>query len=326
MAMDKTTTRRMIGAIVLVLVAALVLAYLLKTKNNQPEMAQVEDVTLPSAPILQFPGDKNAADATADNGTANSEDQKVGLDIRPNGAEAALSSSNDASHAVSDASQQAQQQDGKDIVSSGVANGSGATASADASKKSSNQQASNSASSSQPTKTKNDGKKTLKDNDIAKLDNNKVSPKKSNSDKKKSEKKHSRPVLVGEKKLPKAGEKKSSHSKPSHQKEVTLKKRSDSEASKKNAKADSETAIPTTGVSIQILATSSKAKADAVTKEMVSEGYPAYMMSAIKNGQTLYRVRIGAYQDKAAAKDVQARMKRRYTKNQNVQNSYIVTN
>ncbi len=318
MAMDKTTTRRMIGAIVLVLVAALVLAYLLKTKNNQPNMAQVQDVTLPTEPILKFPGDKNTIDSNFTS-TDDDTDQKVGLDIRPSGADIALSPSSDTSNAVSGASsqqQQAQQQDGKDIVSgnstaaSGL--GSGASANADAAKPS-DQQASNSGSSSQSSQSKNkDDKKTLKDADIAKLGDDKVSPKKPDNDKKE------KPRLVGEKRLPKASE-----SASSSRKEVTLKKRSDID--KKPVTTGGET-IPTDGVSIQILATSSKAKADAVKKEMVSEGYPAYIMSAIKNGKTLYRVRIGSYQDKATAEDVQARMKRRYTKNQNIQNSYVVTN
>jgi len=302
MAMDKTTTRRMIGAIVLVLVAALVLAYLLKSKNSQPEIEKVQDVTLPSSPILEFPGDGSANDTTAANQDAG---QKVGLDVRPDGLKPA-------GDAVSDAAQAQQAGNGLKAVNASGSQGS--------STQNGNNTQHSSKASADKSKPKSDRK--LKDADVLSLDNgSKVSSgkdKSSNSkDKKEQKKSSSKPKLVGEKKLPKYSDK--------HKKlpKKDMPKKKESKADVSTVAADS---VPTTGYSIQLMATGSESKAKAVKKQMVDEGYPAYVTSVIKNGKTLHRVRIGSYQDKAEAGSVQDRMKRRYTKNSSVQNSLVVAN
>ena len=320
MAMDKTTTRRMIGAIVLVLVAALVLAYLLKSKNNQPEIEEVHDITLPSSPILEFPGDGSASGtAQATDGNA---EQKVGLGVRPDGLKPA-------GDAVSDAAQ-AQQTDPSNNTGDNTGDGrktvGGSTyqdrvKGANDSKQASQEDAGKSKPSEKP-------KSKLKEADVLSLDNgSKVSSSKSSKSSDKKDKEHkkssSKPTLVGEKKLPKHSDK----AKKLAKKDEAKKKAAKDEALKKEAeKPVADDSIPTTGFSIQLLATGSEAKANAVKQQMIGENYPAYITSVIKNGKTLYRVRVGAYQGHDEADNVQARMKRRYTKNSNVQNSLVVAN
>lgn len=307
MAMDKTTTRRMIGAIVLVLVAALVLAYLLKSKNNQPEINKVQDVTLPSSPILEFPGDGSASGtaATADGNT----DQKVGLGVRPDG----LSPAGDA---VSDAAQANQTvADNNSGVGRKVVGGASSAPQQGSQTADSGKSSSQNAGSSQ-SKSADKSSSKLKEADILSLDSgSKVSSNKDKSSKKDEDKKKSasKPRLVGEKKLPKHSDKPRKPVKEEKEK-------------KELAKKAASDAVPTTGFSIQLLATGSESKANAVKAQMVGEGYPAYTTSVIKDGKTLYRVRVGAYQGRDEADSVQARMKRRYTKNSNVQNSLVVAN
>ncbi len=327
MAMDKTTTRRMIGAIVLVLVAALVLAYLLKTKNNQPNVAKMQDVTLPSSPILAFPNDgSTAADGggtandSATGGEGTGSDSKVGLDIRPaNG----LTPADDASTAVGNAATQAQQ-GANNVADAGASTGSNSAQQSSGGKTGTADQ--NQGTANTP---KQDAKNDIKKADVVSLGNDKVNSSRHNSndskDKDKSKenkhKKAPKPKLVGEKRLPKHSDK---PKKKSSDKKKTASKKSNSN---KHASAGSQSSsIPTDGFSIQLLATGSESKANAVKDEMISEGYPAYTMSVIQNGKTLYRVRIGSYQDKADADEIQAKMKRRYLQNSNVQNSLVVTN
>lgn len=296
MAMDKTTTRRMIGAIVLVLVAALVLAYLLKSKNNQPEIEKVYDVTLPSSPILEFPGDGGIGDPDTIAGQDNGD--KVGLDVRPDEAK-------DAGDAVSEAATEAKQtaSNGLKVVSGGaVSQGSAAQNTADNKQSSSKDDASSSSSSKSSSK--------LKEADVLSLDNGSKVSSGNNASDDEQEKSADKPRLVGEKRLPKH----------SDEPKKPVKKKVE------QAEDVSMSSVPNTGYSIQLLATGSEAKAIAVKKEMIDEGYPAYTTSVIKNGKTLHRIRIGSYQERDEANDVQDRMKRRYTKNSNVQNSLVVAN
>lgn len=78
------------------------------------------------------------------------------------------------------------------------------------------------------------------------------------------------------------------------------------------------------GFAIQLLATSSLSRANSLKNVMAGEGYSAYVTKIQKNGKTLYRVRIGRYTAKAQAVSAQAAMKRRYKKNTNVNRSAIV--
>ena len=287
MAMDKTTTRRMIGAIVLVLVAALVLAYLLKGKNNQPNIEKIHDVTIPSSPILAFPGSEiNAVNSSLDpNATA-----KAGLNIVPDVKP-------------------------KTVISGYAANANSTAEQAPPVEKKKVQIASAKSVEDQAAAKEKSTKDNLKKADVVKLDNK---DKVSSSEHKSSKKKEEPPKLVGEKKLPKFSDK--------PKKEETKKVEKPKAVEPATVKMDDTDAIPTTGFSIQLLATRKEQKANAVQKEMRNEGYPAYVFSVVKNAETLYRVRIGAYQERDEASAIQARMKRRYTKNTNVQNSLVVAN
>lgn len=78
------------------------------------------------------------------------------------------------------------------------------------------------------------------------------------------------------------------------------------------------------GYAIQLLATSSASRANDLKNVMAGEGYPTYITKTQQNGKLLYRVRIGQYTTRAAAAKIQSAMKRRYKKNANVNRSAIV--
>lgn len=78
------------------------------------------------------------------------------------------------------------------------------------------------------------------------------------------------------------------------------------------------------GYAIQLLATSSLTRANNLKNVMAGEGYPAYVTKTQQNGKTLYRVRIGQYKVKSEAVKDQLSMKRRYKKNTNVNRSAVV--
>ena len=78
------------------------------------------------------------------------------------------------------------------------------------------------------------------------------------------------------------------------------------------------------GYAIQLLATSSASRANDLKKVMAGEGYPTYVTKTQQNGKLLYRVRIGQYSQRSAAASAQAAMKRRYKKNTYINRSAIV--
>jgi cell division septation protein DedD len=99
----------------------------------------------------------------------------------------------------------------------------------------------------------------------------------------------------------------------------------------KKAKATETKAAPAStttqaknGYAIQLLATSSQSRANNLKNVMAGEGYPAYVTKTKQNGKTLYRVRIGQYAVKSEAVKFQSSMKRRYKKNTNVNRSAVV--
>ncbi|PWQ96690.1 SPOR domain-containing protein [Leucothrix arctica] len=78
------------------------------------------------------------------------------------------------------------------------------------------------------------------------------------------------------------------------------------------------------GYAIQLLATSSASRAQSLVSVMRKEGYSAYSTKVTQNGKLLYRVRIGQYANKAEASKVHLAMKRRYKQNADVNRSAIV--
>ncbi|PID46421.1 MAG: hypothetical protein CSB47_04175 [Proteobacteria bacterium] len=97
------------------------------------------------------------------------------------------------------------------------------------------------------------------------------------------------------------------------------------ESTNKPANAEPTTVRAKNGYTIQLLATSSAKRANDLKKVMRGEGYPTYVTKTQRNGKVLYRVRIGQYADRSTAAKAQAAMKRRYKKNTYVNNSAIVT-
>ena len=122
------------------------------------------------------------------------------------------------------------------------------------------------------------------------------------------------------------GEKKAAPVKSSR----TAKVISSKQAVTKSAEASQPKATPAStaqaknGYAIQLLATSSVSRANNLKKVMSGEGYPTYVTKTKQNGKTLYRVRIGQYPVKSQAVKAQAAMKRRYKKNTNVTRSAVV--
>ena len=78
------------------------------------------------------------------------------------------------------------------------------------------------------------------------------------------------------------------------------------------------------GYAIQLLATSSSSRANNLKSIMTKEGYKTAVSKTTKNGKTLFRVRVGGYQNRQAAVKAQNSMKRRYQKNQYVKTSMVV--
>jgi cell division septation protein DedD len=288
--MDKTMTRRIIGAIVLVLVAALILAALLRGKSKQQEIV---DVSSPAEPILQFPDDTQS-DGTMDanqtvpgqNLTGGSDTDKVGFDVTQSG-----------STTPPDTTENTANTDNTTTTST-TDTGSGSTTMRD---KPSNTVVED--EKPEETKRSETTQRTMSERDRLDLDgkDDRISP--SRSDEK----------LVNEPKLPTVTEKPKDPPKEEKPTEPA-------------AVIPTDGDFPTEGFSIQLVATGDQVKAQQMMQQMIGEGYPAYVQPVTVNDRAVYRVRIGSYEEKAEAEEVQARMKRRYLKNLNVQNSAIYSN
>ena len=83
---------------------------------------------------------------------------------------------------------------------------------------------------------------------------------------------------------------------------------------------------PTGKYSIQLLATSSKSRAEKLAKTMKSEGYKVFVTQAVRENKILFRVRIGGHNDRSTAIKAQESMKRRYKENFFIQNSLVISN
>jgi cell division protein FtsN len=76
---------------------------------------------------------------------------------------------------------------------------------------------------------------------------------------------------------------------------------------------------------VQLIATNSSPKAESIKNEFAGEGYPAAVSAIESGGRTLYRVQIGSYGTESDAKRVLNQMKRRYHRNQHVNNAVVKT-
>ena len=120
------------------------------------------------------------------------------------------------------------------------------------------------------------------------------------------------------------GEKRSAPIKSSSTARVIKKTTPAKKSQSASAPAASSATQAKNGYAIQLLATSSLTRANNLKNVMAGEGYPAYVTKTQQNGKTLYRVRIGQYKVKSEAVKDQLSMKRRYKKNTNVNRSAVV--
>jgi cell division septation protein DedD len=101
-------------------------------------------------------------------------------------------------------------------------------------------------------------------------------------------------------------------------------RRQERKEKEKAAENKQKTEAKTGHFSIQLLATSSSSRAKNLKDVMHEEGYSSYIKKASKNGKVLFRVRIGNYSTRQVAVSAQRKMQRRYRRNQHVNESIIV--
>lgn len=334
---NKATTKRMIGAVVLVLVAALLLAWLLKGKNREgQDMAMTQ--TADTKPILGFPGavdgtqkpllvgeDPNAAQnaqqtldpaAAATAATAavtgmipnvNVESNTTGFDVRP---------------AASGETRPVVDIDGKVKDGTGSLGTGNAAPAAVGSTESASTTTTAPAAKTDTTSKAPSTNASVKDTPVeAPAEKKPTAPK---------------PVLVNEKHVPaavsaesKAKEDAAKKAKADAEKAAAAKSlelaKSTGTAAVTPAPAKPAAAATGGSFAVQLLATSDKAKADALAKTFAGEGYKTAVNTVKVDGKTVYRVVAGGYADKVAASAAQAKMKTRYSQNSDVQNSFVTS-
>ncbi len=346
---NKATTKRMIGAVVLVLVAALLLAWLLKGKNREgQEMAMNQ--TAETKPILGFPGvnDPNAmgqkpsligedpntaqnlaaqgqttAPATGSNSGIGALDPSSATNLIPNVGTVPNTTGFDVRPAASGETRQVVDTDGK------VKSVNGSIGTGDAKATTSSSSSSSSTVSAEGSQAKA-GSASKADTASTAKETATVTEKKPTA----------KPVLVGEKavtgatveaKAKEEAERKAAE-KAAAAKSLELSKASTATAGtavkttdEKKPATTPATPAAAGGFVIQLAATADKAKADELIHTFTAEGYKPTMNVAKVDGKTVYRVVIGGYADKVAATAAQAKMKARYTQNRDVQNSFITS-
>lgn len=292
--MESSMMKRGIGAVVLAVIAALLLAYLLKGKST--ERQEVVDMQLPGTPEMNIPSLSEAGDtvasATADAGSSLS-----------NASTAIVASAVGAGAAVAGSVNSTNNKAAAIIVSSdGIGDAAGGNTQ-------------NPGFSIRPSQS-NEQRKVV-DNTTAKKQ---VVAKKEKY----------KPRLIEEKKKKVVKKVKKAPSKPKKVAKAETKKTT--KVAKKAAPksvapkaASIATAAPAGKYSIQLLATSSSSRASKLSKTMKSEGYTTFITETSNNNKVLYRVRVGGYGNRNKAIQAQASMKRRYAKNFFVQNSLVVS-
>ena len=334
---NKATTKRMIGAVVLVLVAALLLAWLLKGKNREGQDMAMQQ-TADTKPILGFPGavdgtqkpllvgeDPNAAQtaqqtldpaAAATAATAavtgiipnvNVEPNTTGFDVRP---------------AASGETRPVVDIDGKVKDGTGsLGTGNAAPAAAGSTESASTTTAATTTKTDTATKAPSTNA-SVKDTPVeAPAEKKPATPK---------------PVLVNEKHVPAPVSAESKAKEDAAKKAKADAEKAAAAKSLELAKGTGTAAAVTTpakpaaaatggAFAVQLLATSDKAKADALAKTFAGEGYKTSVNAVKVDGKTVYRVVAGGYADKVAASAAQAKMKTRYSQNRDVQNSFVTS-
>lgn len=328
---NKATTKRMIGAVVLVLVAALLLAALLRSKKQEaPNMAM--DNASETKPILGFPGVSDEQkpslvnenpDAVAQQNQEGSADQNAATaqtgmgaeQTQPEGQTVVNTTGFDVRPSTGGEARQVVDTDGKVKEDTGNMGGNEAvpsdkTAQTDEGQ---GQQVVIPPASSQTSSASNNDKPAEPEPVV--------------------EKKASKPVLVGERRVPnppsaesaakKAAAEKAAAEKAAAEKAAAAKSR---ELAASTSAGSTEAAASTGGFAVQVMASSDKAKADSVAGPLKADGHQVAVNKASVDGKVFYRVQITGFKTRADAANAQASMKRRYTQNQYVQNSFVTAN
>jgi cell division septation protein DedD len=334
---NKATTKRMIGAVVLVLVAALLLAWLLKGKNRDLQNANLNQPA-ETKTILGFPEvstDANGKpilvpqDNTAANAGAGLGANPQVIPVEPAPAANTPTTAPAAGFAVRPTapapteSRQVVDTDGQ------VKNGLGNIGSNDT-KAPTTTTTDLTGAETQPLSLPSSESKAT-GHHATEAASTKDRPAASKTSVSAPEEKRSpRPVLVGEKAVAKdaelaSGKSMSAIEKAAAEKSLALAKEEKGEKAEKASIASAKDSETSAGgdYSIQLMASSDKAKAEEVRKAMTAEGYKVALVEAKVDGKAIYRVRVGDYPKKEDAAAAQAKMKERYTKNTYVQNSFV---
>ncbi|MBU0655923.1 MAG: SPOR domain-containing protein [Gammaproteobacteria bacterium] len=343
---NKATTKRMIGAVVLVLVAALLLAALLRSKKQDtPDMAM--DNTSETRPILGFPGvggeeqkpslvneDPNAvAQQTQDGSVAGGMDvagqgastqggttaqSGGGLipDINlPNMQTATNTTGFDVRPPAGDESRQVVDTDGKVKDGMGNMGGNVAVPSGKAAQTGSTQGGSAAGSQEQQASSGS-----------TQISGGSASSKDKPAEPAPVEKKASKPVLVGEKRVPAAPSAESAAKKAADAKAAADKAAAEKAAAAKSRELAAASGGAGGSFAVQIMASSDKAKADGVAGSLKADGHQVAVSKANVGGKAVYRVQVTGFKNRADASNAQASMKRRYSRNQYVQSSFVTAN
>jgi len=361
---NKATTKRMIGAVVLVLVAALLLAWLLKGKNRDGQQDMAMNQSAETKPILGFPGvggDEQKPTIVGDDPNAATQQTGAGIDVAQQNQNAAGT---------------AQQAGGanlipgidvklpetvpnttgfevrpgtggevRDLVDTDgkVKDGTGSmgTGNAKANTPETGSTAPVAAQPTAPAETKTSQVTTPSASQKDKPATNTPAPE--------EKKASSKVVLVNEKPVPravseasaaqaaakKAAEEKAAAAKEAAEKAAKLAAAKKAEAEK--IAAAKSVALASGGAAagnaaggagsftIQVLASADKAKADAAAGPLKADGYNVAVSTANVGGKTVYRVNVTGFADRAAAEAAQAKMKSRYKQNAAIQGSFVTS-
>lgn len=338
---NKATTKRMIGAVVLVLVAALLLAWLLKGKNREGQMANNQSAEM--TPILGFPGTVGDAQKPSLVGEGqpaqNAANQNVAQTVAAGVANTAAGVTNTAAGVIPNVDT-VNNTTGFDVRPSGqgetrpivdtdgkVKDGTGSLGAGNAAATATTAAAGTGGTAPAASNVTADTGKAAGKADSA-SNNDKPATSNAQPEKKPAPK----PVLVNEKPVPATSSVESKAKEEAKAKADAEKVAKEKSMALANAKPAAETkpaasasATPAAGgvCGIQLLATGDQAKATATAKTFAGEGYKAAVTTSKVDGKAVHRVVIGGYTNKVDATAAQAKMKSRYTQNRDVQNSFV---
>ena len=362
---NKATTKRMIGAVVLVLVAALLLAWLLKGKNRDGQQDMAMNQAGETKPILGFPGVGDDAQKPSIVGDDPNATQTAGIDVTQQ------------QQAADPAQQATTGKDGagvipgvevklpetvanttgfnvrpvgaggevRDLVDTDgkVKDGEGSMGTGDAKVSASKGADATQASAEQGSADKAQQvaipipAPESKTSTASASQQDKVSTQDAAPVEKKAS---AKVVLVNEKPVPRAtSQDNAKAAADAAAAKVAAAKQAAEDKAAALAKAAAEKAAAAKSIAlaaankagaagdfvIQVLASSDKANADALAAPLKADGYNVAVAAATAGGKPIYRVNVGGFANRAAADAAQAKMKARYQQNQAVQGSFVTS-